>query len=149
MENGYGTYIPRQLVKLIIEDFCDIDALFINGARQVGKSTLAETIGTQFPKVFYASFDDITLRAAERAGSEILTHRVSGYYVAAEIGGGSSGQNVCEDPVSLFRSGGIGISRDFYQDPVQGAPGYGPVLHKIPDTGYYPPDYLSQAFLGY
>jgi predicted AAA+ superfamily ATPase len=57
--------IERRVTQVIAEDLKDIDAVFLNGARQAGKSTFAETFGTHYKNVFYATFDDITLRAAE------------------------------------------------------------------------------------
>jgi predicted AAA+ superfamily ATPase len=57
--------IERRLGGIVAGDFEDIDAVFINGARQSGKSTFVESFGTRYKKVFYASFDDIALRTAE------------------------------------------------------------------------------------
>jgi hypothetical protein len=42
-------------------------AVFIGGARQTGKSTLAEAFGAQYPRAAYISFDDLSLRSAEFA----------------------------------------------------------------------------------
>lgn len=57
--------IGRDITKLILEDFEDIEAVFINGARQTGKSTFAEAFGKHYKNVVYISFDDITFRSAE------------------------------------------------------------------------------------
>ncbi|MCL2025711.1 MAG: ATP-binding protein [Leptospirales bacterium] len=57
--------IPRHITKLVSEDFKDIDAVFINGSRQVGKSTFVQTFAEYYKKVTYITFDDITVRAAE------------------------------------------------------------------------------------
>jgi predicted AAA+ superfamily ATPase len=59
--------IERHLAGPLAEDFEDIDAVFLNGPRQSGKSTFAEAFGRRYEKVFYAGFDDISLRAAEIA----------------------------------------------------------------------------------
>ena len=62
-----AAFIPRHITKLVIEDLKDIDAVFINGPRQTGKSTFVETFAEHYKKVTYATFDDITVRAAEIA----------------------------------------------------------------------------------
>jgi predicted AAA+ superfamily ATPase len=59
--------IERRIAELVARDLEDIDAVFINGGRQTGKSTFAEAFGGQYKKVVYASFDDVTLRSAEMA----------------------------------------------------------------------------------
>jgi predicted AAA+ superfamily ATPase len=59
--------IERHIAGLVAGDFKDIDAVFINGPRQSGKSTFTEAFGSRYKKVFYAGFDDISLRAAEIA----------------------------------------------------------------------------------
>jgi predicted AAA+ superfamily ATPase len=59
--------IERYAAGLIARDFEDIDAVFINGGRQTGKSTLAEMFGKGRIKVSYVTFDDISLRSAEFA----------------------------------------------------------------------------------
>ena len=58
-------FIPRNITNLVIEDFKDIDAVFINGPRQAGKSTFVQTFAEHYKKVTYITFDDITVRAAE------------------------------------------------------------------------------------
>ena len=58
-------FIPRNITKLVIEDFKDIDAVFINGPRQVGKSTFVQAFAEHYKKVTYVTFDDISVRAAE------------------------------------------------------------------------------------
>jgi predicted AAA+ superfamily ATPase len=58
-------FIERYLHKLIIEDFKDIEAVFINGARQTGKSTFVSDFAKHFKNVFEFSFDDITMRSNE------------------------------------------------------------------------------------
>jgi predicted AAA+ superfamily ATPase len=57
--------IKRHIAGTVAEDFKDIEAVFINGARQTGKSTFVEDFGSAYKKVWYYSFDDINLRAAE------------------------------------------------------------------------------------
>jgi predicted AAA+ superfamily ATPase len=57
--------VPRGIVEMVARDLEDIDAVFINGGRQTGKSTFAEEFGRRYTRAFYASFDDITLRSAE------------------------------------------------------------------------------------
>ncbi|MDR1998031.1 MAG: ATP-binding protein [Candidatus Margulisbacteria bacterium] len=57
--------IARHLSAVIARDLQDIDAVFINGARQTGKSTFVETFGRRYSPVLYASLDDISLRSAE------------------------------------------------------------------------------------
>jgi len=67
------TLITRSLTKQVIEDLKDIEAVFINGPRQAGKSTFVETIAENqtiqwakhFKNVISISFDDITVRSAE------------------------------------------------------------------------------------
>ncbi|MCL2008244.1 MAG: ATP-binding protein [Treponema sp.] len=61
------SFIKRYIHELIADDLKDIDAVFINGPRQVGKSTLVEAFGEQYKQVTYITFDDITMRAAEIA----------------------------------------------------------------------------------
>ena len=46
-------FIPRHITKLVVEDFKDIDAVFINGPRQVGKSTFVQTFAEHYKKVTY------------------------------------------------------------------------------------------------
>jgi len=57
--------IPRHITKLVAEDLKDIDAVFINGPRQAGKSTFVQAFAEHYGKVTYITFDDITVRAAE------------------------------------------------------------------------------------
>jgi predicted AAA+ superfamily ATPase len=59
--------IKRDITEMVLRDFEDIEAVFINGARQSGKSTFVEFFGRSYKKVVYVSFDDITFRAAENA----------------------------------------------------------------------------------
>ncbi|MDR2134961.1 MAG: ATP-binding protein [Treponema sp.] len=59
--------IERRIGGPVAKDFRDIEAVFINGPRQAGKSTFVETFGKNYKKTLYASFDDISLRAAEIA----------------------------------------------------------------------------------
>ena len=58
-------FIPRYLTSLVLEDLKDIDAVFINGPRQAGKSTFVEAFADHYKKVTYITFDDISSRAAE------------------------------------------------------------------------------------
>jgi predicted AAA+ superfamily ATPase len=60
-------YVERRIAGPLAGDFDDIEAVFINGPRQSGKSTFAEAFGSRYERVFYAGFDDISLRAAEIA----------------------------------------------------------------------------------
>jgi predicted AAA+ superfamily ATPase len=57
--------VERYLHKQIIQDFKDIEAVFVNGARQTGKSTFVNDFAKHFKNVFEFSFDDITMRANE------------------------------------------------------------------------------------
>jgi predicted AAA+ superfamily ATPase len=57
--------IPRHITNLVLQDLEDIDAVFINGPRQAGKSTFVETFARHYKKVIYSTFDDVTVRAAE------------------------------------------------------------------------------------
>jgi predicted AAA+ superfamily ATPase len=57
--------IERRLETLVAGDLQDIEAVFINGGRQTGKSTFVTKLGERYTNVAYFSFDDISLRAAE------------------------------------------------------------------------------------
>ena len=57
--------IERRLAGLVAGDLQDIEAVFINGGRQTGKTTFVTNFGKQYKNVVYLSFDDISLRAAE------------------------------------------------------------------------------------
>jgi predicted AAA+ superfamily ATPase len=57
--------VKRNILKQVQNDLKDIDAVFINGARQVGKSTFVESFADHCDSVHYATFDDISIRAAE------------------------------------------------------------------------------------
>ena len=57
--------IQRHITKLVLEDMEDIDAVFINGQRQAGKSTFVETFASHYKKAPYITYDDLTFRAAE------------------------------------------------------------------------------------
>jgi len=57
--------IDRRLASLVTGDLRDIEAVFINGGRQTGKSTFVTSLGERYRNVRYISFDDISLRAAE------------------------------------------------------------------------------------
>jgi len=57
--------IDRRLADLVAGDLRDIEAVFINGGRQTGKSTFVTSLGERYKNVVYISFDDISLRAAE------------------------------------------------------------------------------------
>ena len=57
--------IDRRLADLVAGDLRDIEAVFINGARQTGKSTFVASLGNRYKNVINISFDDISLRAAE------------------------------------------------------------------------------------
>ena len=57
--------VDRRLGVLVAEDLQDIEAVFINGARQTGKSTFWASLGARYENVLSISFDDISLRAAE------------------------------------------------------------------------------------
>jgi predicted AAA+ superfamily ATPase len=59
--------IERHISALVAGDLRDIEAVFINGPRQAGKSTFAEAFGRGYRHTFYANYDDINLRAAEIA----------------------------------------------------------------------------------
>ena len=59
--------VDRRLGALVAEDLQDIEAVFINGARQTGKSTFVSSLGERYENVLSVSFDDISLRAAEAA----------------------------------------------------------------------------------
>jgi predicted AAA+ superfamily ATPase len=79
-------YIERHLAGPLAEDFNDIDAVFINGPRQSGKSAFAEAFGRLYGKVFYAGFDDISLRAAEIASpGQIFAGIEDGLVILDEI----------------------------------------------------------------
>jgi predicted AAA+ superfamily ATPase len=78
--------IERRAAGVITEDLQDIEAVFINGPRQAGKSTFAENFGKQYDKVFYASFDDISLRAAETASpGQVFADAREGLVILDEI----------------------------------------------------------------
>ena len=85
--------IKRNLASLIAEDFKDIEAVFINGPRQAGKSTFAQDFARDHfhgfgkaRKAVYASFDDITLRAAETASpGQIFADITDGLVILDEI----------------------------------------------------------------
>ena len=57
--------IPRHIANSVTLDFEDIDAVFINGPRQAGKSTFTESFAQSYKKTEYITFDDITARGAE------------------------------------------------------------------------------------
>ena len=57
--------IDRRLASIVVEDLQDIEAVFINGGRQTGKSTFVTKLGERYKNVAYISFDDISLRSAE------------------------------------------------------------------------------------
>jgi predicted AAA+ superfamily ATPase len=57
--------IERRLAALVAGDLQDIEAVFINGGRQTGKSTFVSSLGGRYKNVVNISFDDISLRAAE------------------------------------------------------------------------------------
>jgi len=57
--------IQRNIAKLVVEDFKDIEAVFINGPRQAGKSTFVEAFAENYKKTTHVTFDDVTVRAAE------------------------------------------------------------------------------------
>jgi len=57
--------IDRRLAGLVTGDLRDIEAVFINGGRQTGKSTFVTSLGKRYRNVTYVSFDDISRRAAE------------------------------------------------------------------------------------
>ena len=77
--------IKRYLAGLIEEDFEDIEAVFINGPRQAGKSTFALEYGKR-RRAVYASFDDITLRAAESASpGQVFEDITEGLVILDEI----------------------------------------------------------------
>jgi predicted AAA+ superfamily ATPase len=50
--NEMPDFIERCIAGPLAGDFEDIDAVFINGPRQSGKSTFAEAFGSRYEKVF-------------------------------------------------------------------------------------------------
>ena len=58
-------FIPRHITKPIIEDLRDIDAVFINGPRQAGKSTFVQSFAEHYKNVTSITFDDLMARTAE------------------------------------------------------------------------------------
>ncbi|GBR74490.1 putative AAA family ATPase [Candidatus Termititenax aidoneus] len=78
--------INRILSQTVRQDFQDIDAVFINGGRQTGKSTFVENFGRQYKKVFYLSLDDITVRAAELTSPGSIFENIdSGLIILDEV----------------------------------------------------------------
>ncbi|MDR2860321.1 MAG: ATP-binding protein [Elusimicrobiota bacterium] len=58
-------FVERHISKQILKNFEDIESVFINGARQAGKSTFVKDFSKHFNKHFYFSFDDLITRANE------------------------------------------------------------------------------------
>jgi predicted AAA+ superfamily ATPase len=59
-----GDYLPRRASSLVREALSDTRVVVVNGARQVGKSTLAEVILRERPDGLARFLDDPTTRSA-------------------------------------------------------------------------------------
>ncbi|MBS0185529.1 MAG: ATP-binding protein [Proteobacteria bacterium] len=80
------TYINRPLIKKIETALKVSPIVFINGPRQVGKSTLAQKIGEQKFPVSYVTFDNATqLAAATAYPLEFLKGRQEGFLILDEV----------------------------------------------------------------
>jgi hypothetical protein len=60
----YGDYLPRRAAQLVSEALVDTRVVVVNGARQVGKSTLANTVLRQIPKGIARYLDNPVTRVA-------------------------------------------------------------------------------------
>ncbi|MDR3049736.1 MAG: ATP-binding protein [Elusimicrobiota bacterium] len=58
-------FIERKLVKNVSGGLEDIEAVFINGPRQSGKSAFAENFGNNYQSVYYITYDDVSVRYSE------------------------------------------------------------------------------------
>ena len=60
------TYIPREITKNILEGLQSMPAVFVNGPRQAGKSTLTAKISKNELDAEYVTFDDVSILASAR-----------------------------------------------------------------------------------
>lgn len=63
----YTTMIYRHITPVILESLADSPVVLINGARQTGKSTISQWLGTESHPARYLTFDDATVLAAAQA----------------------------------------------------------------------------------
>ncbi|WP_341648014.1 hypothetical protein [Thauera humireducens] len=66
----------RHIAPLLLEALADTPVVLLNGARQTGKSTLAQSLTEATPRRYLTLDDHTTLAAARRSGG--LHHRPFG-----------------------------------------------------------------------
>jgi len=80
-----GTMIPRHVLPLVSEMMAESPAVVIQGARQVGKSTLVQQIMQQHPGRLLSLDDDTVLRAAKASPTEFVRQDVGGVLAIDEV----------------------------------------------------------------
>jgi len=68
--NVYMDYVRRNITERVAEALADTPIAFIHGARQTGKSTLAQAIASKYHPARYITFDNITVLTAARRDPE-------------------------------------------------------------------------------
>lgn len=79
------TYIHRQMQPLIITGLETLPAVFLNGPRQAGKSTLAKNLAENYLNASYVTFDDLNTQAAASYDPENFLRDFTGPVVIDEV----------------------------------------------------------------
>lgn len=78
-------YIERALTPLILQGLKDSPAVFINGPRQAGKSTLVRQVMKAQPGAAYMTFDDLSTQAAAKNDPEAFLRRAKSPLILDEV----------------------------------------------------------------
>ena len=77
--------IARNITDRILESLADSPVVLLNGARQVGKSTLAKKIATDHHQARYLTLDDAVILAAARSDAAGFLSGLDGPVVIDEV----------------------------------------------------------------
>ncbi len=84
--NGYNTFmIKRNITDNLLEALSDSPVVLLNGARQTGKSTLANWLSTRLHNARYLTMDNATVLAAAQLDPEGFLAGIQGNVVLDEI----------------------------------------------------------------
>jgi hypothetical protein len=83
--DDYHSMVHRQLTLQIIRSLSDTPVVFIQGARQVGKSTLAKALAERKPQARYLTLDDAVALAAAEADPQGFVAGLEGPVVIDEV----------------------------------------------------------------
>ena len=77
--------IPRNITHAVLDALADTPVVLINGARQTGKSTLAQYLAEGAHPARYLTFDDVTVLAAAQTDPDGFVRSLEGPVVIDEV----------------------------------------------------------------